>query len=97
MVSLLAKSAMDCGLELWSGQIKDCKICICCISANNTDLRSKSKDWFTQNQDNVFANSDMSILVSWCCKEPINRVGLVQSGYHHYHFNKFNLFSPWYS
>jgi hypothetical protein len=64
MASLLAQSAIDCGLELWSGQIKDCKIGICCISAKNTDLRSKSKDWFTQNQDNVFANSDMSILVS---------------------------------
>jgi hypothetical protein len=48
MVSLLAKGAIDCGLELWSGQIKDCKIGICCISAKNTDLRSKSKDWFEQ-------------------------------------------------
>jgi uncharacterized protein YaeQ len=64
MVSLLAQSAIDCGLEIWLGQIKDCRIDICCISAKNTDLSSKSKNWFTQNQDNVFANSDMSILVS---------------------------------
>jgi hypothetical protein len=55
---------------------------ICCISAKNTDLRSKIKDWFTQKQDNVFVNRDMSILVSWRCKDPINRVGLVQSGYY---------------
>ena len=92
MVSLLAQGAMDCGLELWSG-----KIGICCISAKNTDLRSKIKDWFAQKQDNVFVNRDMSILVSWRCKDPINRVGLVQSGYHHHHFIKLNLFSPWYS
>jgi hypothetical protein len=85
MVSLLAKSAIDCGLELWS-----VKIGICCISAKNTDLRSKIKDWFTQKQDNVFVNRDMSILVSWRCKDPINRVGLVQSGYHHHHFIKKN-------
>jgi hypothetical protein len=62
LVSLLAQGAMDCGLELWSG-----KIGICCISAKNTDLRSKIKDWFTQKQDNVFVNRDMSILVSWRC------------------------------
>jgi hypothetical protein len=72
MVSLLAQGAIDCGLELWS-----VKIGICCISAKNTDLRSKIKDWFTQKQDNVFANRDMSILVSWRCEEPINRVGKV--------------------
>jgi hypothetical protein len=50
---MLAQGAIDCGLELWSG-----KIGICCISAKNTDLRSKIKDWFTQKQD-VFVNRDM--------------------------------------
>jgi hypothetical protein len=63
------------------GQIKDCKIGICCISAKNKGLRSKSKDWFTQKQDNVFANSDMSILVSWRCKEPINRLQTFLTGW----------------
>ena len=36
-----------------SGQIKDYKIGICCFSAKHTTIRSKSKDWLAQNQNNV--------------------------------------------
>ena len=42
------------------GQTYDCKIGICCFSAKNPDLRSKSKDWLVQIQDNVSECSDMS-------------------------------------
>jgi hypothetical protein len=31
MVGVLASSAVDCGFELWSGQIKDYKIGIYCF------------------------------------------------------------------
>jgi hypothetical protein len=51
MVSVLASSAVDCGLEPWLGQNKDYKIGICCFSAKNAALRSKSKDWLARNQD----------------------------------------------
>jgi len=37
----------------WSSQIKDYEIVICCFSAKHIASRSKSKDWLTQNQDNV--------------------------------------------
>jgi hypothetical protein len=61
MVSMLASSAVDLGFEPWSGQTKDYKIDICCFSAKHTALRSKSKDWFAQNQNNVSEWGDMSI------------------------------------
>ena len=43
-----------------SGQIKDYKIVICCFSAKNMVLRTKSKDWLTWKRDNVSKWSDMS-------------------------------------
>jgi hypothetical protein len=33
---------------------------ICCFSAKHAALRSKSKDWLAQNQNNVSEWSDMS-------------------------------------
>jgi hypothetical protein len=45
MVSVLASSAVDRGFECQSGQAKDYKISICCFSAKQAALRSKSKDW----------------------------------------------------
>ena len=54
MVSVLASSAADRGCEPRSGQTKDYKMGICCISAKHTVLRRKSKDWLARNQDNVF-------------------------------------------
>jgi hypothetical protein len=53
MVSVLASSAIDRGVEPRSGQTKDYKIGICCFSAKHAALRRKSKDWLARNQDNV--------------------------------------------
>jgi len=58
---VLTSSVLDRGFELLSGQTKDYKIGICCFSANHAALRSKSKDWLAQNQNNVSKWSDMSI------------------------------------
>jgi hypothetical protein len=60
MVSVLASSAVDRGLEPRSDQTKDYKIGICCFSAKHAALRRKSKDWLVQNQNNVFEWSDIS-------------------------------------
>ena len=61
MVIVLAKSAVDRGFESWSDQTKSIKCGICCFFAKHAALRSKSKDWLAQNQDNVSDWSDMSI------------------------------------
>ena len=50
VVSVLVSSVVDHRFKLQSGQTKDYKICICCFYAKYTVLRSKSKDWLTQNQ-----------------------------------------------
>jgi hypothetical protein len=60
MVSMFASSAVVRGFEPQSGQTKDYKIGICCFSAKHTTLRSKSKDWWAPNQNNVSEWSDMS-------------------------------------
>ena len=91
MISALASSAVDLGFEHRSGQIKDYKIGIRCLSAKNAELRRKNNDWLARNQDNVSEWGDMSILglfnvsVSLHYKNPTKRVGLVQSGHHHQH------------
>jgi hypothetical protein len=61
MVSVLASSAVDRGFEPRSGQAKEYKIGICCLSAKNAAFRRKSKDWFARNQDNVLEWGDMSL------------------------------------
>ena len=61
IVSVLASSVVDRGLELRYGQTKDYKIGICCISATHAALRRNSKDWLARNQNNVSAVSDISI------------------------------------
>ena len=53
MVIVLASSAVDRGFEPRSGQTKDYEIGICCFSAKHAALKSKRKDWLSQNQDNV--------------------------------------------
>jgi hypothetical protein len=54
MVSVLTLSAVDRGFELRSGQLtKYYKISICGFSAKHAAIRSKSKDWFARNQNNV--------------------------------------------
>ena len=47
-------------IETQSLQTKDYKTGICCFSAKNAALRSKSKDWLAWNHDNVSKCSDMS-------------------------------------
>ena len=90
MVSVLVSSAVDRGLESFSGQTKDYKIGICCFSAKHTALRRKSKDWLAWNQDNVSECTwgAMSIrgLVSVSChyKNPTQHVSQVQSDPHHH-------------
>jgi hypothetical protein len=49
MVSVLASSVVDCGLEHQSSQTKDWNIGICCFYAKHAALRSKSKDGLSQN------------------------------------------------
>jgi hypothetical protein len=49
----LTSSAVDCGFNPRSGQTKDYKIGICCLSAKHVALRRKNKDWLARNQDNV--------------------------------------------
>ena len=68
MVSVLTSSAVDCGFEPRSGQIKDYKIGICCFFDKHAALRRKSKDWLARNQNNVSEWSDMStrgLLFQW--------------------------------
>jgi hypothetical protein len=60
MVSVLASSVVDRGFEPRSGQTKDYKIGICCISTKHAALRKRSKDWLARNQNNVSEWSDMS-------------------------------------
>jgi hypothetical protein len=55
MVTMLGSSAVD------RGQPKNYEIAICYFSAKHAALRSKSKDWFARNQNNVSGWSDMSI------------------------------------
>jgi len=61
MVSLLALSAIDHGLELRSCQAKDYKIGNCCFPAKQAALRRKNNDWLARNWDSVSEWSDMSI------------------------------------
>ena len=60
MVSVLASSAVDRGLEPRSGQTKDYKIGICCFYAKHSALRRKRKDWLARNQNHVSEWSDIS-------------------------------------
>jgi hypothetical protein len=53
MVSMVTSSVVDREFEPRSGQTKDYEIDICCLSADHAALRSKSKDWLAQNQNNV--------------------------------------------
>jgi hypothetical protein len=55
MVSVFASSVdycvVDRGFKPHSGQTKDYKIGICCLSAKHAVLRSKRKDWLARNQE----------------------------------------------
>ena len=62
MVSMLTLNMVDHKFEHRSGQTKDYKIGICCLSTKHAALTSKSKDWLARNQNNVSEWSDMSIV-----------------------------------
>ena len=53
MVSVLASSAVDRGIEPRSDQTKDYNIGICCFSTKHAVLMRKTKDWLPPIQDNV--------------------------------------------
>ena len=55
----ITSSVVHPGFEL--RKTKDYNIGICCFSSKHAVLRSKSKDWLAQNQDNVYKWNDMSI------------------------------------
>jgi len=48
---MLASSLIDHGFKLLSGQTKDYKIDIFCLSAKLAELRSKSRNWLAQKKD----------------------------------------------
>ena len=62
MVTTLSLSAVDRGFKPQSNQTKGYKSSICCFSFKHVALRSKTKDWLAQIQDNVSKGSDMSPL-----------------------------------
>ena len=68
MVSMLSLSALVQGFELQSDPTEHYQFGIWCFYAKHAALRSKSKDLFAWNQDNVFELSDMStrrLLFQW--------------------------------
>ena len=90
MFSVPASSTVDCGFKYQSGSTKNYETGICCFSTNHAALKSKRKDWLSQNQDNVAWVEQhvyllTVVLVSLHYKNPIKRVGLVQSRCHHNH------------
>ena len=78
MVSVLASSAVDHGLEHRSGHTKDYTIGICCFFAMHAALRSKNKDWLARNQNNVSYRAKHAALMSknkdWLARIRISNV-----------------------
>ena len=101
MVSLLASSVVDRGFETLSRQTKDYKIGICCFSTKHTAVKTKSKDWFSQYQDNVSEWGDMFIRelsFQWASTIKIQLSVLVQYKADLIIISlKISLFLPWYS
>ena len=50
-ISIIVWSTVDRGFKPQSGQTKDYKIGMCCLSAKYAVLRSKRKDWLARNQE----------------------------------------------
>ena len=96
MVSVLGLSAVGQWFEPCVCETKDYKNGICCFFAKHTALRSNSKDWLAQNQNNVSKTewSDMStsqtvVSVSYLYKNPTHyKVEIMIS-------STYNLFLPW--
>ena len=75
MVSVLALSAVARGLESRSGQTKDFKIGICCVSAKYSALRRKIKDWLARDHG-IMCPSGVTCLSVDCC---FNEIALCKS------------------
>jgi hypothetical protein len=58
-VNVLVSNVVDRGFEARLCKTKDYEIVICCFYAKHAAFRSKSKDWLTRNQDNVYEWGDM--------------------------------------
>ena len=67
--SVLSSSAVDRGIEPWSGQTKDYKIGICCFSTKHAVLKRKGKVWLARNHANVSELGDMAIRGLYCFSE----------------------------
>ena len=81
MVSVLASSAVDCGIKTRSSQIKDYKIGICCFSVKNAVLGSKRKDWWARNHVYMSERNDIStreLLLQWASNIKIQLSVLVK-------------------
>jgi hypothetical protein len=56
------------------------------LSSEHAAFKSKSKDWLTQNEDNVlkWSNMYLPVSVSLHDKNQTEHVGIGQSGHHHH-------------
>ena len=95
VVNVLISSVVDHRFKLQSGQTKDYKIGVCCFYAKYTVLRSKSKDWLTQNQC-VWV--EWHLLFQWIItmKIQLNKMVMYKTDIIIIS-SSFNLFSPLYS
>jgi hypothetical protein len=64
MVSVLAPSAVDRGFESQSGQTKDYKIVICCLSAKQAALVRAKTNWLGIR---IMCQSGATCLSADCC------------------------------
>ena len=65
MVSVLASSAVDRGLEPKLGQTKNYKIAICCFSARHAVLMRRSKYWLVRIR--IMGPNKATYLPADCC------------------------------
>lgn len=53
---MIKRVRLACGdhwFDSWTGQTKDLKMVMCCLSAKHEALNNKSKDWSVRSQNNV--------------------------------------------
>ena len=69
MVSMLTSSVVDNRFEHWEGQTKDNNIGICCFTTTkHATLKSKNKDLFSWNHDNV-SLVERHVYLQFCYRE----------------------------
>jgi hypothetical protein len=85
VVSVVALSMVDRGLESPLGQTKEYQLGICCFFDRHEGVTSK--DWLVENQDNMLRVDQyvyQRTVVSLRDKNQIKPVGLVQRKYFHH-------------